>query len=173
MHPVNGSQRWGGGGNATVDWLIHCWRLSPAWLLKSLVRRRTKSLSTRMWMLQVRCSHWGQRSTQPADILRLYWKEPTGHIVATLRNTLWKNPQWVAQVHTGHIGDKIIKEISGSILNEWLRLHAGHIVSHIVKETPGFFHKVPAGHIEATLWKKSSGSFKKYPLVTLVDTFWM
>ena len=79
------------------------------------------------------------------SLLWVLWKEPTGHIVATLMGILWKNSQWVAQVHSGHI---LIK---------------------IVKEHRGFIHKIPSGFFDGFFLNLIS----TYPPITLKSKWWV
>ena len=109
------------------------------------------------------------------------------YIVVTLGNTLWKNPQWVAQVHAGHIGDKIVKEISGSIHN----VPSGHLAGHIViafsmcpaitLRSKWWAHwesilnewlRLHAGHIVSHIIKETPGFFHKVPAGHIEAILW-
>ena len=110
--------------------------------------------------------------------LRLHCKEPTGHIVNILQGTLWKKPQWVAQIHVGHISLQIVKETSGYIQN----VPSGHLAGYIVKaitmcllitlRSKWWAHcecnlnkwlRSHVGHILSHIVKETPGFFHKVP----------
>ena len=59
---------------------------------------------------------------KPNHIESLLWNvlnEPSGHIVVKFEGILWKNSQWVAQAHGGHIENEPTWLID-KMINQWL-----------------------------------------------------
>ena len=106
------------------------------------------------------------------------------YILITSQCTFWKDPQWVAQLHSGHIVNKFVKEprvfiqkvATGYIVIRvvdtfWKNSQrvaqpcGGHILSKIVKESKGPIQKVSPGRFSDYFLKEIS----MYPL----DTDWL
>ena len=81
--------------------------------------------------------------------LWLLWKEPPGDIVVTFQDTFWEKSQWVAQTHSGHIANKIVKEPRVFIQN----VPRGYV--------GGDISKVTSMWSQVTLWSKWGVHFKR------------